>query len=421
MILTAALLLMFGCIVALSYSPREIEKRKVTQPLDISTVPNGGVSELSKLGLFVREEIVERGDTFSTILSRLRIDNPELSKFLTASKAARKRLKLKTGDSIRSIGDHNGAITKITILSRNGNATDIIPAGTGFEIASTEFENRQLFGSGIIQSSLYKALDTNGMSDNLGPEIAEILSSKIDFNRDIRSGDQFSILYSENYLDNGYISSGQIQAIEFINRGEVHRAFFFTARKTGQSGYYTENGENIKNSFLRSPLRFSRVTSGFSTYRLHPILKKWRSHKGVDYGAPTGTPIMAASKGTIRYLGTKGAYGHFIEIHHTSGVSTRYAHLSKYAKKLKKGSKVEQGQIIGYVGASGLATGPHLHYEFLVHGNQVDPSKTIVQPGPPISKKLKKDFDSQVAAAKLLLNRLNRTATNQTNETNLIN
>lgn len=419
---TILLLLTFGSIVAFGYSSGEslssIEQRKVTQTLDISTVTS---DELSDLGVFVREKIVKRGDTFSRILGRLKIDNLELSKFLSSSKEAKKRLKLKAGDSIRSLSDHNGAIIKITILTRSGKATDIIPADVGFEIVPTEFESRHLFGSGIIQSSLYEALETSGISDKLGSEMADILSSEIDFNRDIRGGDRFSVLYSANYLDNAYISFAQIQALEFINDGEVHRAYFFKDPETGRSAFYTEDGQNVKNAFLRSPLKFSRITSGFSKRRLHPVLKKWRSHKGVDYGAATGTPIMAAGKGTIRYLGTKGAYGRFIEIRHANGVSTRYAHLSKYAKKLKKGSKVEQGQIIGYVGKSGLATGPHLHYEFLVNGGQVDPSKAVMPPGPPISTKLKDEFTSQVAAARLLLDRLDQTTLNQPDEPSILN
>lgn len=418
---TILLLLTFGSIVAFGYSSGEslssIEQRKVTQTLDISTVTS---DELSDLGVFVREKIVKRGDTFSRILGRLKIDNLELSKFLS-SKEAKKRLKLKAGDSIRSLSDHNGAIIKITILTRSGKATDIIPADVGFEIVPTAFESRHLFGSGIIQSSLYEALETSGISDKLGSEMADILSSEIDFNRDIRGGDRFSVLYSANYLDNAYISFAQIQALEFINDGEVHRAYFFKDPETGRSAFYTEDGQNVKNAFLRSPLKFSRITSGFSKRRLHPVLKKWRSHKGVDYGAATGTPIMAAGKGTIRYLGTKGAYGRFIEIRHANGVSTRYAHLSKYAKKLKKGSKVEQGQIIGYVGKSGLATGPHLHYEFLVNGGQVDPSKAVMPPGPPISTKLKDEFTSQVAAARLLLDRLDQTTLNQRDEPSILN
>ena len=153
-------------------------------------------------------------------------------------------------------------------------------------------------------------------------------------------------------------------------------------------------------------MKFSRVTSGFSKRRLHPVLKKWRAHKGIDYGAATGTPIMAVSKGTIRYIGSKGAYGRFIEIRHQNGVSTRYAHSSRYAKKLKKGSKVEQGQIIGYVGKSGMATGPHLHYEFLVNGRQVDPSRAVTPPGPSLSNKRKEEFNLKIAPMKVILKRL---------------
>ena len=251
--------------------------------------------------------------------------------------------------------------------------------------------------------------------------MADILSSEIDFNRDIRGGDRFSVLYSANYLDNAYISFAQIQALEFINDGEVRRVYFLKDPETGQSAFYTEDGQNVKNAFLKSPLKFSRITSGFSKRRLHPVLKKWRSHKGVDYGAATGTPVMAAGKGTISHLGAKGAYGRLIEIRHANGVSTRYAHLSKYAQKLKTGSKVAQGQIIGYVGKSGLATGPHLHYEFLVRGRQVDQSKAVMPPGPPIGKKLKDEFASEVAAARLLLDSLGQTVSNQPNEPSVLN
>jgi murein DD-endopeptidase MepM/ murein hydrolase activator NlpD len=289
---------------------------------------------------------------------------------------------------------------------------EVVPNDRGFEIRPVLLKRRLLFGSGTIQSSLYKALENNGIADELASEMADILASEIDFNRDIRSGARFSIIYSANFSDNTYISSGRIHALEFTNNGQEYRAYLFEDEDTKRSGYYTENGENIKNAFLRSPLKFSRVTSGFSKRRLHPVLKKWRAHKGIDYGAATGTPIMAVSKGTIRYIGSKGAYGRFIEIRHQNGVSTRYAHLSRYAKKLKKGSKVEQGQIIGYVGKSGMATGPHLHYEFLVNGRQVDPSKAVTPPGPPIRADRKNEFNLKTASAKNLLARLGASPTN---------
>jgi len=289
---------------------------------------------------------------------------------------------------------------------------EVVPNDHGFEIRPVLLKRRLLFGSGTIQSSLYKALENNGIADELASEMADILASEIDFNRDIRSGARFSIIYAANFSDNTYISSGRIHALEFTNNGQEYRAYLFEDEDTKRSGYYTENGENIKNAFLRSPLKFSRVTSGFSKRRLHPVLKKWRAHKGIDYGAATGTPIMAVSKGTIRYIGSKGAYGRFIEIRHQNGVSTRYAHLSRYAKKLKKGTKVEQGQIIGYVGKSGMATGPHLHYEFLVNGRQVDPSKAVTPPGPPIRADRKNEFNLKTAYAKNMLARLGASPTN---------
>ena len=358
-----------------------------------------------QLGSFVEEKTIKRGDTFIRLLRRLQIDDPELIKFLSLKKVARE-LKLRAGDSIRAYINPQGTVNKILLIDQSGKVMSVIKNDSGFEIKPVLLENRLLFGSGTIQSSLYRALDENGIADELGSEIAEILASEIDFNRDIRSGARFSIVYSANFFDNNYISSGKIQALKFINDGREYKAFLFEDDATKQSGYYKENGENIKNAFLRSPLKFSRVTSGFSKRRLHPVLRKWRAHKGIDYGAPIGTPIMAVSKGAVRYIGTKGAYGRFIELRHKNGVSTRYAHLSKYAKKLKKGSKVEQGQIIGYVGKSGMATGPHLHYEFLMNGRQVDPSKAVTPPGPPSTPERQEEIKLKTAATKSMLLRL---------------
>jgi murein DD-endopeptidase MepM/ murein hydrolase activator NlpD len=292
------------------------------------------------------------------------------------------------------------------LIRRNGLATEIKETTEGFIATEARLETRHLFGSGVIESSLYAALDSGGISDELGSEMADILSSEIDFNRDLRSGDRFSVIYTAKYLRGTYVSYGQIQALEFINKAQKYRAYVFIDPKSGQPSYYDVEGENIKNAFLKSPLKFSRVTSGFSKRRLHPVLKKWRAHKGIDYGARPGTPIMATGKGKITYRGTKGAYGRFIEIRHANGISTRYAHMSKYAKGLKKGSRVDQGQVIGFVGSSGMATGPHLHYEFLVRGKQINPSKAVPAPGPPINAQLRKNFDEQTARSAELLEKL---------------
>ena len=382
----------------LSNTERELVAEKLTININEDDA-------LHRMGSFTEEVVIKKGDTFPTLLRRLQINDPPLIKFLSA-KATHKRLRLKAGNTVRAYITPQGKINKLLMLARKGNVMEVIPNSNGFEIRPIVLESRLLFGSGTIQSSLYRALDNNGIADELASEMADILASEIDFNRDIRSGARFSVVYAANFSDNTYISSGKIHALEFINDGQEYRAYLFDDKNAKRSGYYTENGENIKNAFLRSPLKFSRVTSGFSNRRMHPILKKWRAHKGIDYGAATGTPIMAVSRGTIRYIGTKGAYGRFIEIRHQNGVSTRYAHLSKYAKKLKKGSKIEQGQIIGYVGKSGMATGPHLHYEFLVNGRQVDPSKAVTPPGPPIGPDRKKEFDLKIVPAKAMLTRL---------------
>lgn len=400
------LLLTCGLIVVFSYFPDSTistsDQKKLSLKLEIIAQEH---DDIDRLGSFVDEKRIKKGDTFIKLLRRLQINEPELVKFLSAKKT-QERLKLKAGDSIRAYTNPWGKVSKILMLSRKGEAMEVIPTETGYEIKASSLESRLLLGSGTIQSSLYRALDKNGIADGLASEMADILASEIDFNRDIRSGAWFSIVYSANFSDNTYVSSGKIHALQFSNDGQEYKAYLFDDERTKRSGYYTESGENIKNAFLKSPLKFSRVTSGFSNRRLHPILKKWRAHRGVDYGAPTGTPIMAVSNGIVRYIGKKGAYGRFIELRHNNGISTRYAHLSKYAKKLQKGSKVEQGQIIGYVGKSGMATGPHLHYEFLVNGRQVDPSRAVTPPGPSLSNKRKEEFNLKIAPMKVILKRL---------------
>ena len=381
----------------------DVKPRKVTEKISFSERLN---DHPTQLGGFVRQEKILRGDTFNKLFTRLKISNSKLLQFLTNTPKGQNKIKLIAGESLMTTSDHNGELLSVFLIRRNGLTTEIKETTEGFIATEAQLETRYLFGSGAIESSLYAALDSAGISDELGSEMADILSSEIDFNRDLRSGDRFSVIYTAKYLRGTYVSYGQIQALEFINKARKYRAYVFIDPKSGQPSYYDVQGENIKNAFLKSPLKFSRVTSGFSKRRLHPVLKKWRAHKGIDYGARPGTPIMATGKGKITYRGTKGAYGRFIEIRHANGISTRYAHMSKYAKGLKKGSRVDQGQVIGFVGSSGMATGPHLHYEFLVRGKQINPSKAVPAPGPPINAQLRKNFDEQTARSAELLEKL---------------
>ena len=402
-------LLILGSLLAFGYSPQERNENHTQKTIiehvevrDNTSKPN------AYLGFFTKEAIVNRGDTLLKILPKLSINDSNLEKYLLNSKEHKKNLKLHIGDSVRATVDQNGHFSKITLIRSRGIPIDISKAGNEFKISETKFDKRLMFGSGVVRSSLYRALEENNISEEVALKMADIFSSEIDFNRDIRQGDHFSVVYVANFIGDTFISTGHIVAAEFSNNGTRHHAYYFVNQETKKPGYYDEDGRNIKKSFLRSPLKFSRITSGFSKGRLHPVLKKWRAHKGLDFGAPTGTPIMATGRGKVAYIGRKGGYGRLIEIRHANGISTRYAHLSRYVRKLKKNSQVEQGQVIGYVGQSGLATGPHLHYEFLKNGTQVNPAKAVLPPGKSLNKKQKQAFKKHIAPATKLLNALGR-------------
>jgi murein DD-endopeptidase MepM/ murein hydrolase activator NlpD len=252
-------------------------------------------------------------------------------------------------------------------------------------------ERRISNASGTINSSLFVAAQKAGLPDNLTMELANIFGWDIDFALDIREGDKFTILYEELYLDGEKVENGDILAAEFINSGKIFQAIRYTDQG-GNTDYYSPDGKSMRKQFLRTPVEFSRISSGFSLGRKHPVLNRIRAHKGVDYAASTGTPIKATANGKIIHRGSKGGYGNAIIIQHGTQYSTLYAHMSRYKGGLRKGSRVKQGQIIGYVGSSGLATGPHLHYEFRVNGVHRDPLRVKLPGAPPLDKKYMADF-----------------------------
>lgn len=231
----------------------------------------------------------------------------------------------------------------------------------------------QKTANATIEYSLFGAASEAGISDNMIMELAEIFGWDVDFVRDIRTGDSFKVIYEQYLGNNGAVlKEGNILAAEFTNKQEKYTAIRYE-QDNGEIGYFAPDGSSMKGTFLKSPMRFSRVSSGFSRKRFHPILKKWRSHKGVDYAARTGTPIRSVANGKVIFRGTKGGYGRTIVLSHGGKYTTLYAHMSKYSSTVRSGSAVKQGQIIGYVGATGLATGPHLHYEFRVNGIHRNP------------------------------------------------
>ncbi len=254
-----------------------------------------------------------------------------------------------------------------------------------------DYELRQSRADGVIKSSLFQAAGEAGISDKLVAKFAGIFGWNFDFSSEIKKGDRFSIIYDEKVINDKVVGGGVIHAAEFVHAGETYRAIRHVDEE-GYESYYTPEGQSLKRAFLRSPMQFSRVTSGFSKRRFHPVLKRWRAHKGVDYGAPRGTPILATADGRITHIGRKNGYGKAIILKHGHQYSTLYAHMSRYKKGLKSGGKVRQGDVIGYVGSTGLATGPHLHYEFRINGTHRDPLTVKLPTSNPIEEKYRAEF-----------------------------
>jgi len=245
--------------------------------------------------------------------------------------------------------------------------------------------------SGEIRSSLFAATDAINMPDSIAVQLADIFSSDIDFHQDLRKGDKFTAVYEVLYNNGTPVRAGRILAAEFINQGKSYRAVYFQDPE-GRGGYYTPEGKNLRKAFLRSPLEFSRISSGFTNSRFHPVLKTWRAHKGIDYAAATGTRVRATSDGTIAFVGKQGGYGNLIVLQNQGNYSTAYGHLSAFAKGLRRGSRINQGDVIGFVGMSGLASGPHLHYEFRVAGVQRNPLSVDLPTAFPIAAKYRPQF-----------------------------
>lgn len=314
-----------------------------------------------------REERVRRGDTIGELLARAGIDDAALRALVRSDPAARMLYQLKPGQAVRVATDRDGALVELRFAPAPEQALTIRRAGDALQAlrGDADVETRLELKTGVIASSLFGAADAIGLPDAITLALADAFSGDIDFYHDLRRGDRFAVLYETRFVDGEPAGTGRILAAEFENRGARLRAFRWTA-PDGVEGYYTEDGRSARKAFLRSPMALSRVTSGFSLARLHPIFGTWRAHRGVDYGAPTGTPIRATANGVVAFAGRQGGYGNVVVLRHGGAHSTLYGHLSRFARGMKSGARVSQGETIGYVGQTGWATGPHLHYEFRV-------------------------------------------------------
>lgn len=323
---------------------------------------------------YLTEERVQRGDTVNSLLARLNILDTETSAFvLTNPEAQIIGEQLAPGKIVSAIASANGELIKLHFPLNDRESALVIENRNGKLTAkqvAERFEKITISKAGEISSSLFAASDAAIIPDAIAIQLAELFGSDIDFHRDLRQGDRFSIIYEMDYLRGQATRSGKILSAEFINSGKTYRAVWF--EQSGKGSYYTPEGKPLKKAFLRSPLEFSRITSGFSM-RFHPILKEWRAHQGVDYGAPQGTKVRATADAIVDFAGFQKGYGNIVVLKHARSHSTAYGHLQSIEHNVRKGARINQGETLGRVGQTGWATGPHLHYEFRVNDRPVNP------------------------------------------------
>ncbi|MCY7260322.1 MULTISPECIES: peptidoglycan DD-metalloendopeptidase family protein [Pseudomonas chlororaphis group] len=334
-----------------------------------------------------REVIVAKGDTLSTLFEKVGLPATSVHEVLASDKQAKQFSQLKHGQKLEFELTQDGQLSNLhskvsdleTITLTKG------PKGFTFNRVITKPVVRSAYVHGVINSSLSQSAARAGLSHSLTMDMANIFGYDIDFAQDIRQGDEFDVIYEQKVANGKVVGTGNILSARFTNRGKTYTAVRYT-NKQGSSSYYTADGNSMRKAFIRTPVDFARISSRFSMGRKHPILNKIRAHKGVDYAAPRGTPIKAAGDGKVLLAGRRGGYGNTVIIQHGNTYRTLYGHMQGFAKGVKTGGSVKQGQVIGYIGTTGLSTGPHLHYEFQVNGVHVDPLGQKLPMADPIAK-----------------------------------
>lgn len=341
---------------------------------------NAQITSLSPAsGQFIAEERIRPGDNLSALFDRLGVDDAQAEGFIRRDAGARQLLNLRPGRRVQATIDADGRLISATALleGREDSRQLVIRRdGTSFlaEQQPVTFDSRVEMRSGEIRSSLFAATDAAQVPDSVAMQLVEIFSSDIDFASDLRKGDRFQVVYETVWQGGEMVRTGRVLAAEFTNAGKTYQAVWY-GRPDADGGYYDQQGKALRKAFLKSPLAFSRVTSGFAM-RVHPISGQWKQHKGIDFAAPTGTPIRSTGDGMVEFAGNAGGYGNMVIVRHGNLYTTAYAHMSRVAAR--RGMRVSQGEVIGYVGSTGWSTGPHLHYEFRVNNVALDPNSIVV-------------------------------------------
>ena len=352
-------------------------------------------SSTSTIALDPRQQTitVANGDTLSTVFDRVGLSATTLHEVLQSSKEAKQFSKLKVGQTLAFQLSEDGQLESMRTKVSDLECLSLTKGDKGFAFKRELIKPdvRTAYAHGVINSSLFLSAKRAGLSHGLTMDLANIFGYDIDFALDIREGDEFEVIYEDKVVNDKHVGTGDILSARFTNRGKTFTAVRYT-NKQGNTSYYGADGTSMRKAFIRTPVDFARISSRFSMGRRHPILNKIRAHKGVDYAAPRGTPIKATGDGKIALAGRHGGYGNAVIIQHGNRYRTLYAHMQRFAKGIRTGGTVKQGQIIGYIGTTGLSTGPHLHYEFQVNGVHVDPLGLKLPMADPIASNEKARF-----------------------------
>jgi len=354
--------------------------------------------------------VVKKGETLGKALAALGVDSDVRGEVLKALRSTKELASIKAGQKLRAHVDSGGDLLELQVPLGPTASIHVEANNDSYEVRRIDrpAETRLSMASAVIQSSLFGDGHAAGLSDRQLMELAAIFNWEIDFALGLRAGDRFSVIYEAKYLEGKKVDTGPIVAAEFVNKGSTYRALRFE-ESDGTIGYYAPDGTSKKQAFIRTPIKLARVSSGFSLNRWHPVLQETRAHRGVDYAAPTGTPVKATGGGMVEFSGKQNGYGNVVTLQHGNKYTTVYGHLSRFAEGVKAGSKVKQGQVIGYVGQTGLATGPHLHYEFRVDGKHRDPLSIKLPTATPLAGKNLVAFKRKTGPLLAQLDTLSRT------------
>ena len=328
--------------------------------------------------------VIKTGETLYDIFKRYGLDVRDLFLMRNASASIHRLRDISTDRQYKFMVDEHNKVHSFNYSINDDLSLNIMRNENGFKAEKIEVEYEKRIGQigGVLKDSLIASIGEGMERTSLALNISDILAWDIDFTTDLRNGDTFKVVVEELYKDNEFRKYGNIVAVEFVNNGKEYKAYRF--EHNGKAGYYDDEGKALRRAFLKAPLSFRKISSRFSKSRLHPILKRYRPHHGIDYSAPIGTPVSAVGDGTVTFSGYQGGYGKLVEIRHHNGYRTCYGHLSRIGKGITSGVKIDQGQVIGYVGSTGLSTGPHLHYEMRVNNKPVNPLRIKMPSGEPL-------------------------------------